>query len=112
MNPKEKTPFVTSRSRLSLLLGLFLAFGGVQATVATPAAITVTNPTDVAIPFTCNLRQAIVAHDEKRQPFPSNCAAGDGNDTIIIGRFPRDRIIRPWVPAPRDRKRHSHYKAK
>ena len=93
MNPKEKTPFVTSRSRLSILLVLFLAFGGVQATIATAATITVTNPTDVAIPFTCDLRQAIVAHDEKTQPFPSNCAAGDGNDTIIIGRFPGDRII-------------------
>jgi len=61
--------------------------------VANAATITVTNPTDVAIPFTCNLRQAIVAHDEKKQPFPSNCTAGDGNDTIRIARFPGDRII-------------------
>jgi predicted outer membrane repeat protein len=80
-------------SRLTSLLGFWLAFGATQPMVASAANITVTNPTDIPIAFTCNLRQAIVAHDEKKQPFPSNCTAGDGNDTITIGRFPGDRII-------------------
>lgn len=85
------------RARLSFgratLLVFSVAFGATQPIVARAATITVTNPTDFAIPLTCNLRQAIVAHDEKKQPFPSNCAAGDGNDTIRIARFPGDRII-------------------
>ena len=82
-----------SFSWLRQLPGFLLALGAMQPMVASAATITVTNPTDVAIPFTCNLRQAIVAHDEKTKPFPSNCTAGDGNDVIQIGRFPGERII-------------------
>jgi predicted outer membrane repeat protein len=80
-------------SRLSLSLGYLLIFCTARPVVAAAATINVTNPTDLPIAFTCNLRQAIVAHDEKKQPFPSNCAAGDGDDTIVIKRFPGDRIL-------------------
>lgn len=93
LNPIENERYLSSLSRIRLLLAFLLAFGAIGPAVAAAATITVTNPTDVAVPFTCNLRQAIVAHDEKTQPFPSNCAAGDGNDTIIIGRFPGARIL-------------------
>jgi predicted outer membrane repeat protein len=93
MNRSRNEQSLLSFSRLRQLLGFLLAFGAMQPIVASAATITVTNPTDVAIPFTCNLRQAIVAHNEKTKPFPSNCTAGDGNDTISIGRFPGSRII-------------------
>jgi predicted outer membrane repeat protein len=82
-----------SFSRLKQLLGFLAAFGAMEPIVASASTITVTNPTDVPIPLTCNLRQAIVAHDQKTRPFPSDCTAGDGNDTISIGRFPGPRII-------------------
>lgn len=93
LNPIKSGKSLSSLSCVGLLLGFLLAFVAIQPTLAAAATITVTNPTDVPVPFTCNLRQAIVAHDEKTQPFPSNCTAGDGNDTIQIGRFPGDRII-------------------
>ena len=93
MNRSRNEQSLLSLSRLTLSLGFLLAFGGMQPMVASAAAITVTNPTDVPLPFECNLRQAIVAHNEKTKPFPSNCTAGDGNDTIIIGRFPGNRIL-------------------
>lgn len=89
-------------SRLIVSLGFLLPVCAAQPMLASAATITVTNPTDVAVPFTCNLRQAIVAHNQKTQPFPSNCTAGssDGVDTIQIGRFPGDRIVDLGSPLP------------
>jgi len=93
MNLGRNGQYRLNLSRLTSLLGFLLALGTTQPLVASAANIIVTNPTDLPIAFTCNLRQAIVAHDEKKQPFPSNCTAGDGNDTITIGRFPGNRTI-------------------
>jgi predicted outer membrane repeat protein len=93
MNRTIKPQSAVRLSRLTVSLGLLLAFGAAQPMVASAATITVTNPTDAPIPFTCNLRQAIVAHNEKKRPFPSNCTAGDGNDIIVIGRFAGERIV-------------------
>ena len=93
MHRSRNGQFFLGVARLRLVLGFLLAFGAMRSMVASAATITVTNPTDVPLPFECNLRQAIVAHDEKKQPFPSNCTAGDGNDTIVIRRFPGDRIL-------------------
>jgi len=100
MNRTRTERSLSSLSRSISVLGLLLVVGATLPIVASAATITVTNPTDVAIPFTCNLRQAIVAHNLKTKPFPSNCAAGDGNDIIQIGRFPGDRIIDVGSPLP------------
>lgn len=51
---------------------------------ARAATITVTGETDVPIPGLCDLRQAIVAHNERTTPYPSGCTKGDGNDTIKL----------------------------
>jgi len=93
MNLGRNGQYRLNLSRLTSLLGFLLALGTTQPLVASAANIIVTNTTDLPTAFTCNLRQAIVAHDEKKQPFPSNCTAGDGNDTITIGRFPGNRTI-------------------
>jgi predicted outer membrane repeat protein len=93
MNRTIKPHSAVRLSRLTVSLGLLLMFGAMRPMVARAATITVTNPTDLPLPAECNLRQAIVAHNEKTKPFPSNCTAGDGNDTIVIRRFPGDRIV-------------------
>ena len=97
---KVRSVFRTRLSSLTVALGLFTLFGIVRPIVAGAAKIMVTNPTDLPVPFTCNLRQAIVAHNQKTQPFPSNCEKGDGNDTIIIARFPGERIVDSGSPLP------------
>lgn len=84
MKSTTKLPSPLRLSAFSLSLGFLVIFGLARPWVACAATIKVDNLTDVPIPNYCNLRQAIVAHNEKKTPFPSDCAAGDGNDTIEI----------------------------
>ena len=100
MNRAIKSQSAFQLSRLTVALGLLALFGAVRPMVARAANITVTNPTDLPVPFTCNLRQAIVAHNQKTTPFPSDCTKGDGNDTIIIARFPGERTVDSGSPLP------------
>jgi len=52
--------------------------------IANAATISVNNATDTPIPGLCDLRQAIVSHNEKAYVFPSSCAVGTGDDTISL----------------------------
>ena len=85
---------------LKLCIGLLLIVGVAFPMVANAASIRVDNPTDLPLIGHCNLRQAIVAHNQKTTPIPSICTKGDGNDTILIGIFPGDRIIDSGSPLP------------
>ena len=98
LNRKSQLAF--GLSRLTVSFALLALVGAVPPTVASAATITVTNPTDLPLPFTCNLRQAIVAHNQKTKPFPSDCTKGDGNDTIVISRFPGERTVDSGSPLP------------
>ncbi|SRR5579875_55013 len=62
-----------------------LILAAAAPSLANAALISVDNATDIPHPFGCDLRQAIVSHNEKMTPFFSNCTPGDGNDIISIG---------------------------
>ena len=68
----------------NLALGFLLIFGASRPFVANAATIVVNNGSDLGVPGLCNLRQAIVSHNEKVYVFPSGCAVGDGHDTISL----------------------------
>lgn len=82
MKGRTKQQFASSLSGLALFIGLLLVSAVSPAGIARAAVITVNNPGDVPTPLGCNLRQAIVSHNEKAYVFPSTCAVGTGDDTI------------------------------
>jgi hypothetical protein len=71
-------------ARFALLVGLLLMFGAGRPRCASAGIIIVNNASDVPVPGFCDLRQAIVAHNEKTQPFPSDCDPGTGDDLIEL----------------------------
>ena len=58
-----------------LAIWLLLVHCG-SSSVANAATISVNNATDTPIPGLCDLRQAIVSHNNKAYVFPSTCAVG------------------------------------
>jgi predicted outer membrane repeat protein len=52
--------------------------------MATAATIYVNNASDFPVPGLCNLRQAIVSHNENTSPFGSSCATGQSSDLIVL----------------------------
>ena len=77
-----RRPAVISLSEI--VLGLLLVSAASQLRVANAATIVVNNGSDLPAPFLCTLRQAIVSHNQRAYVFPSNCAVGDGHDTIEL----------------------------
>ena len=77
-----KSPSIFSLPNIVLSVTLLLIAAVSRPCVANATTIIVNNATDVPVPGLCNLRQAIVSHNEKAYVFPSSCAVGDGDDTI------------------------------
>jgi predicted outer membrane repeat protein len=79
-----KLSSIFSLPNLALSVTFLLISAVSRPCVANATSINVNNASDVAVPGLCNLRQAIVSHNEKAYVFPSSCAVGDGDDTIYL----------------------------
>ena len=73
-----------SLSKLALSIGFLLISGVSLPFIAAATVINVNNATDVPVPGLCNLRQAIVSHNQKAYVFPSSCEVGNGDDRINL----------------------------
>ena len=79
-----KLSSIFSLPNLALSVTFLLISAVSRPCVANATSINVNNASDVAVPGLCNLRQAIVSHNEKPYVFPSSCAVGDGDDAIYL----------------------------